>query len=198
MKNRIVLALAILLLVIPVGCGKKKENLTDAQKFAKEYTNVSEDNVFVYSTVDEIIDILGSGTGIIYLGSKDNIWSQAYVKYLNEVAKEVGIEKVYYLDIIEVQKNNTDKYLKIVESVKDYLQYDDNGERVISVPTVIGMNKGFVVGFNDETAWNTKGYSKPEEYWKEEEISKLKNRLSEMANATKFCIDCNEVNNPEI
>ncbi len=192
MKKKMVLALAILLLVIPVGCGKKEENLTDAKKFAKEYTGVTEDNVFVYSTIDEIISVLEKGTGIIYLGSKDDIWSQAYVKYLNEVSKEVGIEKVYYLDITEEKKNNTDKYFKIVELIQDYLQYDDNGERIIYIPTVIGMNNGSVVGFDDETSWNKKGYNNPEEYWTEEEIAKLKGRLKEMANTTKICIDCDD------
>lgn len=198
MKNKIISVLAILLLVFSVGCGKKKENLTDAKRFAKEYTNVSEDNAFVYSTADEIIGVLESGTGIIYLGSKDDTWSQAYVKYLNEVVKEEGIEKVYYLDITAEQKNNTDKYLKIVDLLRDYLQYDDSGKKIIYIPTVIGMNKGLVVGFSDESAWNKKGSNNPEEYWNEEKITKLKNRLKEMVNATKTCINCDEDNLPKI
>lgn len=35
--------------------------VTDATKFAEEYTLVPDDNVFVYSSVDEIIDILENG-----------------------------------------------------------------------------------------------------------------------------------------
>ena len=42
--------------------------VTDASKFKEEYSNVSEDNVFVYRTDKEVIDILKHGTGIVYLG----------------------------------------------------------------------------------------------------------------------------------
>ena len=71
--------------------------VTDASKFKEEYSNVSEDNVFVYRTDKEIIEILKHGTGIVYLGFPECPWCQAYVSYLDEVAKETKIEKIYYL-----------------------------------------------------------------------------------------------------
>ena len=40
----------------------------DAVRFAEEYTQVTEDNVFVYRSVEEILDLMRSGTGIVYLG----------------------------------------------------------------------------------------------------------------------------------
>lgn len=34
------------------------------------------------------------------------------------------------------------------------------------MPAVIAVNKGKIVGFDDETSYDTKGYEKPEDYWK--------------------------------
>ena len=67
--------------------------LTDNIKFSKEYTSVNADNVFVYRNINEIINILDNGTGIVYLGFPECKWCQAYVPYLNEVAKENNLEK---------------------------------------------------------------------------------------------------------
>ena len=50
----------------------------DSKNFASEYTNVTEDNVFVYRNVDEIIKIMEHGTGVVYLGYPECPWCQAY------------------------------------------------------------------------------------------------------------------------
>lgn len=62
-----------------------KSNVTDAQRFKKEYANVRDDNVFIYKSTEEIINILEHGTGIVYLGFPECPWCQAYVKFLDEV-----------------------------------------------------------------------------------------------------------------
>ena len=56
------------------------------------------------------------------------------------------------------------------------------------------MNKGEIVGFDDETAWDTKGFEKPEEYWNDEEVTDLKTKLQTMFNAANpnMCTSCNE------
>ena len=191
MKKKILLVIPILLTFILVGC-KKEE--TDAQKFAKEYTNLTEYNYFVYRESDEIVKILENGTGVVYLGFPECKWCQAYVPILNEVADIEGLEKIYYYDILEARKNNTDDYQKMVEILSDNLQYDDEGNKRIYVPAVIFVSKGEIVGFDDETSYDTKGFEKPEDYWTEEEISDLKLKLTD--SMTKIldnrCTDCNE------
>ena len=97
--SAIVLALLIALVIfLKVNPSSTVE--TDREKLAKEYGWVDEknkktDNVFVYRTPEEIIKILKNGTGIVYLGFPECPWCCAYVKYLNEVAKDEGIEKIY-------------------------------------------------------------------------------------------------------
>ena len=169
--------------------------VTDASKFKEEYSNVSEDNVFVYRTDKEIIDILKHGTGIVYLGFPECPWCQAYVSYLDEVVKETKIEKIYYLNILEIRKNNTREYQEIVSLLDNYLSYDEEGKKRIYVPAIVAVKEGEIIGFDDETSHDTKGYETPEEYWKNEDLDGLKAKLEKMFSETvkNVCTtDCNK------
>ena len=169
--------------------------VTDASKFKEEYSNVSEDNVFVYRTDKEVIDILKHGTGIVYLGFPECPWCQAYVSYLDEVAKETKIEKIYYLNILEIRKNNTREYQEIVSLLDNYLSYDEEGKKRIYVPAIVAVKEGEIIGFDDETSHDTKGYETPEEYWEKEDLDSLKTKLKDMFNKTNTNVcttDCNK------
>ena len=168
---------------------------TDGKKFAEEYGSVTEDNVFVYKSIDEIINILEHGTGVVYLGFPECPWSAAYVPYLNEVAKDNDVEKVYYYNILNDRKDNNDNYKKLVEILKDHLRYDEEGNKRIYAPSVIAVKDGEIVGFDDETAADTKGYKTPKEYWENEDLGGLKTKLAKMFEDTKTNIctsDCNK------
>jgi len=187
----VLIILGMILVFINTDIFKKKE--TDSEKFSKEYTGVSSDNAFIYKNIDEIINILEHGTGIVYLGFPECKWCQKYVIYLNDIAKETNTEKIYYYNILEDRTNRTKEYLKIVELLENYLQYDEEGNKRVYVPTVVAVKKGEIVGFDDETAWDTKGYSEPEEYWTVEEVNDLKDRLKEMMDIVNgnVCSECN-------
>ena len=176
-----------------IGCNKK-EDTNDAKKFAQEYSSLTEYNYFVYRNSEEIIKILENGTGVIYLGFPECPWCQAYVPILNEIADIEGLEKIYYYNILEARKNNTEDYRKMVTILKDYLQYDEEGNKRIYVPSVIAVNKGEIVGFDDETAWDTKGFETPEEYWNEDAVTSLKDKLNTMLLKAhpNMCNSCNE------
>ena len=193
MKKKLLLIIPLVLTFILVGC-TKEEKETDSEKFAKEYTTITDDNYFVYRNIDEIIKILEHGTGVVYLGFPECPWCQAYVPMLNEVADIEGLEKIYYYNIYEDRKNNTDSYQKIVNIISDYLQYDDEGNKRIYVPAIIVVSEGQIIGFDDETAYDTKGFEKPEEYWTKEEVSDLKKKLTTMISEVvdNSCNDCNK------
>lgn len=169
---------------------------TDAQKFKNEYSKVSDDNPFVYRNIDQIINILEKGTGVVYLGFPECPWCQAYVKYLNETAKDANIEKIYYFNILEDRKNNTEKYQEIVSILGDNLQRDDEGNLKVFVPNVSFVVNGKIIGNDYETSLDTKGFEKPSDYWTEEEVSELENTLSgymkEVYKALYSCTDCNK------
>ena len=120
----------------------------------------------------------------------------AYVPMLNDIAKENNIEKIYYLNILNERKDNTKEYLEIVDILKEHLRYDDEGNKRIYVPAVIAINNGNIVGFDDETSYDTLGYDDPKDYWTEERKQNLKEKLVSMISKIEIN-DCTECNKPE-
>ena len=201
-KKNLTIALVILLVLGVVSLAliennksAKEEEKTDALRFKEEYSEVSEDNVFVYRDIEEIIDIMENGTGVVYLGFPEYPWCNYYVKYLNEVAKEIGITRIYYYNIYEDRSNNTENYQRIVELLGENLQYDEEGKLRVYVPNVSFHTEGEVIGNDYETSKDTNGFTDPSDYWTEEEISSLKNHLSvymkEVLGALDSCTECN-------
>ncbi len=194
MKNNIkyiiigVIILLLLALLYFFGINKKE---TDSKKFSKEYD--IEENVFVYRSKEEIIKILENGTGIVYLGFPECPWCKAYVKILNEVAKEEGVEKIYYYNILEDRKNNTSTYQKIVSILNENLLYDEEGNKRIYVPDVTFVLNGKIIGHDNETSVVKEDIT-PNDYWTEERIKTLKDKLRKyIALVTdSMCTDCNK------
>lgn len=196
-KNLLIIGIIIFAFIstflIYRGCANdNKDNI----KFSKEYSTVDENNVFTYRTLSEIINIMEKGTGVVYLGFPECPWCNAYVKYLNEVAKEVGIEKIYYYNILEDRLNNTEGYRKIVSILKDNLQYDEEGNPRIYVPNVSFHVEGNLIGNDYETSKDTHNLSNPDEYWTQDEINDLKKTLKvymeEVFIKLNSCTECNK------
>lgn len=200
MKKKRIMILVSVIILFMIGVvslvlflKKDKKTVSDMEKFSAEYHEVAKNNVFVYRNIDEIINILEKGTGIVYLGFPECKWCQRYTKYLNEVAMDMGISKIYYYNIREDRKLNTENYQKIVSILENYLQNDEEGNKRIYVPSVIALKKGKIVGFDDETAWDTKGFETPDEYWNTDEVNDLKEKLEKMIADTgsNICTECN-------
>ena len=198
-KKRIIILVSVIILFmigvvsLVLFLKKDKKTVSDMEKFSAEYHEVAKNNVFVYRNIDEIINILEKGTGIVYLGFPECKWCQRYTKYLNEVAMDMGISKIDYYNIREDRKLNTENYHKIVSILENYLQNDEEGNKRIYVPSVIALKKGEIVGFDDETAWDTKGFETPDEYWNTDEVNDLKEKLEKMIADTgsNICTECN-------
>lgn len=198
-KKNILILLGVVILVILIISSyfiffKKDKDITDAEKFAKEYTKLSSDNVFTYKSLKEVNKILEKGTGVVYLGFPECPWCQEYVKYVNEVAKKVGLDKVYYFNIREDRTNNTEDYQTTIKLLRDYLPTDEEGNPRVYVPLIAVIQNGKVVITDYETAEDTKGYDTPEEYWANEDLDALKTRLEKAFNTVKsnVCTDCNK------
>ena len=201
MKNKKIIIIMGIIIVILVGiiifllvnnnAGNEKSVETDATRFAEEYTSVDKDNRFRYATMDEVINTLEDGTGIVYLGFPECKWCQQYVVYLNELAEDRNIPEIMYYNIRQDRQDNTEDYQTIVNLLKDYLTDDEEGNPRIYVPAVIFMSNGEIIGFDDETAHDTNGYDDPSEYWTEEEVNDLKDRLNSYLDKSGICFDCN-------
>ena len=202
MKNKGLIIGLVAIIIILIGVvvfllvsDNNEENVeatpTDAEKFAEEYSKISDDNVFVYANIDEILEVLDGGSGIVYLGFPECQWCNAYVPYLNDVAKSVGVNEILYYNIREDRSNNSENYQKIVELLDGYLTDDEEGNPRIYVPAVIFVNNGTIVGFDDETSLDTGGFTNPDDYWTEEEVNDLKSRLTSYMQSCTVCTDCN-------
>lgn len=183
----IVLVGIIVLLII----NGVKNNIPDNEKFANEYTEVGKNNVFVYRDAGEIIKILEGGTGIVYLGFPECPWCQAYVPMLNEVAKEEGVEKIYYFNIREDRQENSKDYQKIVKIVKNFLMKDDEGNERIFVPDIYAVQNGKILSHNNETSVIDSDIT-PSQYWTDTKKSEIKtifkNMISDVySNTCKTC-----------
>lgn len=201
MKNKkIILSIVLILFLFSFGTYSllhKKSSLSlDAVKFAQEYQEVSSDNVFVYKTSEEIIQIMEHGTGVVYLGYPECPWCQEYVKYLNEVAKEVGVEKIYYGNTKKMKEENMDHYKKLISLLDGHLQFNNEGEQWIYVPNVSFHIDGKILLNDYETSKDTHNLKDPKEYWTEEEIKSLKTTLKTAMEQVKekldVCTDCNK------
>lgn len=206
-KRNIIITVILFLILVIIGTllllnenNKKEEtkdnNNIDHENFAKEYKEVTKDNVFVYKNVDEIIKIMNHGTGVVYLGYPECPWCQEYVKYLNEAAKEVGIEKIYYCNTKKVKEESMEKYNELISILDGHLQYTDEGDQWIYVPNVSFHVDGKVIGNDYETSKDTHGLKNPKDYWTKEEIKDLKKTLTkymeEVLSESNVCTDCNK------
>jgi len=158
-------------------CTSKGSQLGDSERFALEYPLVGEDNMFIYRNVDETADILAKGRGIVFMGFKECPWCQSYAVYLHDVAREMEIDKIYYCDIREDRENNSESYQRITSSFAAYFQHDDEGRPRVYVPDVWIVSRGRIITHDFETSLDTLGYDVPQEYWNDERVNDLKERL---------------------
>lgn len=151
---------------------------SDPIRFSKEYSLVDGDNVFVYTTEDNAVKILEDGTGIVFLGYPECPWCQYYAKLLNDMAKEYGIDKIYYLNTYDGWKNNSEGYQKLTEILSSNLQFDNVGKRHLYVPDSAFVINGEIIGNDWETSKDTLGLTKPEDYWTEERVAAWKEKVT--------------------
>lgn len=182
MKRKISIFLIIIVAVVGTiliykHFDKKVIDNKSVTKFSDEYTLVDKDNVFVYSNIDEIANMIENGTGIIFIAYPECPWCQRYAMYLNEVAKENNIKEIYYLNIKHDRQINSSKYSKIVRLLENYLYSDDTGKAKIFVPDLIFVKNGKIIANDNETAI-TMSSMDIETYWTEEVIMEFKDKIT--------------------
>ena len=149
--------------------------------FSSEYSLVGEDNIFSYSSIDEILSILSEKTGVIFLCTPDSDWCQYYSKYLNETLKDAGIEKIYYLNIKDERDMNTAKYQKLLEKLENYVYKDDSNNTMIFMPDLTFVRNGVIVAHDNDTSLIASDVI-ASEYYTQAKINDFKNRMYEYVN----------------
>ncbi len=169
MKKRFIFILFILIgLFVITGCSNNKDSL----KFKEEYeslngtktsysdsnyrsVNISKRNPFVYSTADDILDMINNKeTFYVYFGSSYCPWCRSVVEEAINSSIDNKIDKIYYVDIwdgfhneilrdtyeidsegnVRKTKNGTDTYYKLLKKfdnvLEDYTLTDDSSHEV--------------------------------------------------------------------
>ena len=197
-SNKIYMIVIFVCAALVIGlCGyaiitHKEEKISDAIKFKNEYealnelvnenseekyvnVEIPEENPIVYKTGKEIVDILKNEDAVIYFGFAACPWCRNAVPVLIDTAKELNVEKIYYVDILDMRdtykfsgsiepeqtKKGTDAYYEILKFLdkkleKFYVKDDagnmyDTGVKRLYAPTVVGVKDGKVVGFHVAT-----------------------------------------------
>ena len=156
----------------------------DAVKFKEEYENyngskafgeytyqeleISEDSKINYASVDEVIELLEDGTGLIYLGFPTCPWCRGLIPALLEVVDCSCLENLTYLNVNDLRdtytlengkpvktKDASDEYYKILDLLNDYLldytltdekgKEINVGEKRLYVPMVIAVKDGKII-----------------------------------------------------
>ncbi|MEA4910599.1 hypothetical protein SDC9_07916 [bioreactor metagenome] len=167
--------------------------LSDAQKFQAEYPGVAIDNRFVYRSAEEIINILKGGTGLVYLGFPECPWCQRYTVYLDEVAREQNLEKIYYYNVRQIRTDNTPEYQEMVALLGENLDKDTEGNPRIFVPDLTAVKNGEIIAHDNSTSLlNSAVDGTPDEWWTEERVNSFKENLKKIIEPVNICYEvCN-------
>lgn len=155
------------------------------------YTKLPKENVFKVININEAINLVKKGNGALFIGYKECIWCQQYVKVIDDIAKKNSLPKVYYLDIRKDRKNNSKKYQELVNLLKDKLKNDDLGNKRIFVPFLVIAKDGKILETDDETSDLSKDKVNPLTYWTDEKINFLNEKLKSHIEQIKICNECN-------
>ena len=181
--KKILLGLLMIAAVISLtGCNdEKKVEKTDALKFKEEYEKVNgeevygkkareldipEDNPFVYATAEEVVEMIeDEKTFAVYFGFNTCPWCRATVSTLIDVADDLGLKKIYYVDVKEIRNmlevvdgevttkiEGSDGYMELLEKLDDVLDdynlTDENDKEVdtkmkrIYAPNIVSIVEG--------------------------------------------------------
>lgn len=203
MKNniiKIILAVVVFLVALfgiskLLDDNKKKEEdgpkvTADSKKFKAEYeeyngkvnsnnnkyisVTINETNPVKYATLDEIIDLLDGGTGVIYFGFPTCPWCRNAVPVLLDVAANKKLSTIYYYNLTDLKntwsiidgvatktKEEGEGYYKLLtalDSILDeYIITDADGkeysigENRIYNPLVVFVKDGEIIGHHTGT-----------------------------------------------
>lgn len=156
--------LCISLFIIIGQIDFQKDIDTESKKFHSLYDMVESDNLYVFSDATDVISIVDGKSGVVLMGFPTNKWMNYYASILNDVSKEVGIDKIYYYDFQNDREESNGTYETIVNKLKIYIPTDDRGIQDIQAPTVIIVKNGDVIGYFDDTSI-IKGTVTPDVYY---------------------------------
>ena len=198
MKKIVFFLVPILLLGI-TGCKEKQIDKTDAILFREEYENLNKTNIsieipsnngIVYSSIEESLEIIKNGTGVIYFGFPECPWCRNAIPTLLNTALMTGISNIYYVNAKEMrdikkleegkivtEKEVTEEYYKLLNALDSvlppYRGLEDETIKRLYFPTVIFVKEGNIIGMHEGTVESQEDPSQFLTKEQEQELSKI-------------------------
>ncbi len=180
-KNKTQMIIYLILYIVCIGLfvfigniNYKDSSETESKKFSNIYHDVPDENLYVFASATDVLNIVNGRSGVVLLGFPKNKWTKYTAVYLNEVAMEMGIDKIYYYDFLADRDESNGTYETIVNKLNVYTSVSDEGKTDLNAPTVLIVKEGEVIAYFDETAI-IKGNTTPEDYYTENAIALTKN-----------------------
>ncbi|HAX72325.1 MAG TPA: hypothetical protein DCY20_02240 [Firmicutes bacterium] len=143
MKKLLTGLLSCLCVLALVGCYSQDEKSYEG---LDEYENLSKNPVVQTVKFDQAKSLLTEGSGVLILSYSACPWCQSAMPVVDEVAKELSLDHVYYLNVKELtREGENNEYDQLVELLRDHLVVE-NGEPVMYVPDVFAVKQGEIVG----------------------------------------------------
>lgn len=150
-------------------------------KFTTEYNLVSENNIYKYSTIDEIITTLETGTGFIFLCTPESQWCNYYAKNLNDTLINLNVQEILYYNVKTDRELNTLKYQKLLTLLGSYLYKDDLNNSKLYMPDFTIVKDGNIIVHDNETSLIESDQTE-ESYWTEEKINEFRIKMNNYVN----------------
>lgn len=120
---------------------KEPATITDSIKFKEEYESlngtsdsngnqvrsilIDEDNPIIYANETDIISMIERKESfVVYFGFKSCPWCRSVIPSLISAAKENGVTKIYYVDVLNIRDkyelNDKNKAVRTVEGTEGY------------------------------------------------------------------------------
>ena len=145
MKKYVKIFIIMLCVMFISGCNNK--DINDNDKFKEEYSAIKLDfyNDIKYSDIDEVLDIIDNGSGVIYLGSSDNDLCLVSVPILLNASDSTDLDNIYY-----VNTSNIDKEFSIKDKDGNVIIDNDN----MNIPLVLFIYEGNIISYHVGTIDN--------------------------------------------
>ena len=174
----LLLFIVIIYLFIYIGTKDYKSNIPDSELIANTFSMLDKNNVYEYGNASEARMIASGTKGIVLFGT-NNEWVNYYASIVNNAAKNVGIDKIYYYNFIDNRDNNNATYEDILNKLNKYVTYNDTSTPEIYAPTLLVVSSGRVIYFDSETSFVT-GSITPQKYWTYDKKQEKTNELIEV------------------
>lgn len=181
--------------------GKANKNIT-----------IAEDNPIKYLTEEEAINLLETGTGIIYFGFSECPWCRTLLPVLLQTLDNMSIDRLYYVNLskmrdtlslsednkVIVKEEGTKGYYRMLEILDNYLEpfylTNKEGEKIdtlekrIMAPTLVFVKDGELKGIHVGTVDSQKsGFDE----LSTEEQENLQNILMDLIRKV-YSVDCDD------